>query len=54
MQCEELLRQEFGEGIMPALKRTIAIPKSAGRADRPLLSEHVRSLGSRLAERAAS
>ena len=42
--CEELLRQGFGEDVLPALKRTTSVPKSAGSLDRPPLAEHVRSL----------
>jgi hypothetical protein len=42
--CEELIRQGFGEGVLAALTRVVAVPKSAGRTERPSLSTHVASL----------
>ena len=42
--CEELIREGLGEDVLPILVRQVAIPKSAGSADRPTLAVHVKSL----------
>lgn len=41
--CEELLRQGLGDDILAVVRRTTAVPKSAGSAARPRLDQHVRS-----------
>lgn len=41
--CEELVRQGLGEDVLAIVKRTTAVPKSAGSAARPPLDQHVRS-----------
>jgi predicted amidophosphoribosyltransferase len=42
--CEELLREGFGEDLVPLLIRQTAIPKSAGNTERLTLAVQVRSL----------
>jgi predicted amidophosphoribosyltransferase len=42
--CEELVRLGLGGDVLPVIRRTTAVPKSAGSADRPLLDQHLRSL----------
>jgi hypothetical protein len=42
--CEELIRQGLAADVLPLLKRTTAIPKSAGSRDRPPLGDHLSSM----------
>lgn len=41
--CEELVGQGLGDDVLAIVKRTIAVPKSAGSAARPTLAQHVES-----------
>jgi hypothetical protein len=42
--CEELVRQGLGVDVLPIVRRTTAVSKSAGNAARPSLEEHLNSL----------
>jgi hypothetical protein len=41
--CEELVWQGLGADVLPIVRRTTAVQKSAGNATRPSLEEHVSS-----------
>ena len=42
--CEELVRLGFGDDLLPVVRRTTAVIKSAGSSERPTLEQHLRSL----------
>ena len=40
--CEELIRLGLGIDVLPIIRRTTAVEKSAGSATRPSLEEHIK------------
>ena len=42
--CEEILGEGLGQDVPPIIFRTLAVPKSAGSAERPGFDQHLNSL----------